>query len=88
MQAPDTTHQPRLLDRDQAALYLSVSTDTIDRLIHTGAISIVRLPVERNRRTGRGIAGSTRRILIDRAELDELIPRWRERQAPPNGVVR
>jgi len=75
---------PRLLDRQQAAAYLGVSPDTIDRLIQTDVISVVRLPVERSRHTGRGIRGVSRRILIDRAELDELIPRWRERQAADN----
>jgi excisionase family DNA binding protein len=71
--------QPRLLDVDQAAAYLSISTDTLTRLVHTGAIGVVRIPVERNRRTGRGLVGMSRRILIDRHELDELIPKWRER---------
>lgn len=74
--------QPRLLDRDSAAAYLGVSVDTLDRLIGAGAIAIVRLPVERARKSGRGVAGASRRILIDRHELDELIPRWRERAAP------
>jgi hypothetical protein len=70
---------PRLLDRDGAARYLGVSGDTLDRLIHSGQISVVRLPVERQRKGAKGIPGTNRRILIDRAELDELIPRWRER---------
>ena len=72
--------EPRLFDRMGAARYLAVSADTIDRLIHSGAVSVVRLPVERHRRTGRGVPGTTRRILIDRAELDELIVTWRERE--------
>ena len=71
---------PRLLDREQAAAYLAVSPDTLDRLLHTGVVSVVRLPVERHHKTGRGVPGAMRRILIDRNELDELIPQWRERQ--------
>ena len=82
MPASEPCCPPRLLDRDQAAQYLAVSTDTLDRLIHTGVISVVRLPVERSRKTGRGVAGAMRRVLVDRAELDELIPSWRERSTP------
>jgi excisionase family DNA binding protein len=70
---------PRLIDRSEAARYLGVSCDTLDRLIQTGQISVVRLPVERHRKTGRGVPGASRRILIDRVELDELCTRWRER---------
>ena len=76
----------RLLSREQAAEYLGgVSVDTIDRLINTGAISIVRLPVERHVKTGAGIAGVNRRILIDRAELDAVIPQWREKRQDAAG---
>jgi excisionase family DNA binding protein len=71
---------PRLLDREQAGVYLGVSADTVSRLIHAGKISVVRLPVERGRGSGTGVTGTNRRVLIDRAELDALIPQWRERQ--------
>jgi hypothetical protein len=71
---------PRLLDREQAAAYLGVSVDSLDRLLHSGAISIVRIPCERHRKTGRGVPGASRRVLVDRVELDALIPSWRERQ--------
>jgi hypothetical protein len=71
--------QPRLLDRESAAAYLGISTDTLDRLIGAGEIATVRLPVERARKSGRGVPGTSRRILGDRCELDALIPRWRER---------
>ena len=71
---------PRLLDRQAAASYLGgVSVDTVDRLIHSGQISSLRLPVERQRRGAKGVPGINRRILVDRAELDELILKWRER---------
>ena len=64
---------PRCLSRDAAAEYLSVSADMIDRLIHTGKLQPVRLPTERSRHTGRGKVGMSRRVLIDRRDLDQLI---------------
>jgi len=69
---------PRLLDRDAAAAYLSVSVDTVDRLLQSGALHVVRLPVQRDRKTGLGVRGTTRRILLDRHELDALVDRCRE----------
>jgi len=69
---------PRLLDREQAAAYLSSSVDTVDRAIHAGVLPVVRLPVERNRKTGRGTAGLNRRKLIDVRDLDALIERSKE----------
>jgi hypothetical protein len=69
---------PRLLDRDAAAKYLSVSVDTVDRLLQSGALHVVRLPVQRDRKTGLGVRGTTRRILVDRHELDSLVDRCRE----------
>jgi hypothetical protein len=69
---------PRLLDRDAAAEYLSISVDTVDRLLQSGALHVVRLPVQRDRKTGLGVRGTTRRILVDRHELDSLIDRCRE----------
>jgi excisionase family DNA binding protein len=74
----DAAIPPRLLDRRQAAQYLGCSEDTIDRLIHTGQIGVVRLPVERSRHTSRGVRGVSRIVRIDRCELDSLIPKWRE----------
>jgi hypothetical protein len=72
-----------LLNREQAAHYLGgVAVKTIDRLIDIGAISVVRLPVENPRdRHNRPIPGVNRRVLIDRLELDALIPQWREKRA-------
>ena len=69
---------PRLLDRDAAAEYLSISVDTVDRLLQSGALHVVRLPVQRDRKTGLGVRGTTRRILLDRHELDSLVDRCRE----------
>jgi len=69
---------PRLLDREAAAVYLSVSVDTVDRLLHSGGLHVVRLPVQRDPKTGLGVRGTTRRILVDRLELDSLVERCRE----------
>ncbi len=63
----------RCLSRDAAATYLSVSVDQIDRLLHTGRLAAVRLPVERNKVTQRGQSGMNRRVLIDVRELDRLV---------------
>lgn len=77
---PSPPLSPGCVDRDGAAEYLAVSSDTIDRLIQAGELPIVRLPVERHRSTGRGVAGVSRRILISVRDLDELIARSRERR--------
>jgi hypothetical protein len=70
---------PRCLDREQAAAYYGgVSVDVIDRLIHSGALPVVRLPVQRSRSSGRGVPGVNRRILIDVKDLDALIERSKE----------
>ena len=76
--SPSAGTGPRLLDRDAAAAYLSISVDTVDRLLQSGALHVVRLPVQRDRKTGLGVRGTTRRILIDRHELDFLVDRCRE----------
>jgi hypothetical protein len=71
---------PRLVDREQAAKYFgAISTDTIDRLINNGDLPIVRLPIQRVR-SGKGVAGTNRRILIDIKDLDALIERSKERR--------
>jgi hypothetical protein len=49
----------------------------VRRLVDTGKISIVRLPATRSREGGHGTDGSNRRLLIDRSELDAVIPMWR-----------
>lgn len=75
--APTVT--PRCLSRDAAAAYLSVSVDQLDRLVHTGRLATVRLPVERSRHTGKGTTGVNRRILIDVKDLDRLVDQSKER---------
>lgn len=69
---------PRLVDRDGAAAYIHSSVDTIDRAINAGVLPIVRLPVARHRKTGRGVAGVGRRVLIDVRDLDRLIDSSKE----------
>ena len=75
-----TVITPRLLDRDQAAVYLGSSVDTIDRAISAGVLPIVRLPVQRSRKTGRGEPGVGRRILLDVRDLDRLIESSKEKR--------
>ena len=70
----------RLRDRQGAAEYLGVSGPTLDRLIQTGQLPIVKLPVERTV-SGRGRIGVNRRILIDTRDLDALIDRSKEASA-------
>jgi hypothetical protein len=68
-----TAAATRLLDRDGAAEYLQVSTRSIDRLIDSGQLRPVRLPVTRDPHSNRGRVGQSRRIHIDRRDLDALI---------------
>jgi hypothetical protein len=71
---------PRLADLEQVGLYLGgVSVDTVRRLIDAGEISVVRLPVTRHRKTGHGVPGVNRRVLVDLREVDALIERSREK---------
>ena len=74
----DQPRHRRLLDKDAAATYLSTSVDTVERLIQTGELPTVRLPVERAK-TGRGRPGVCRRVHIDIRDLDALIERSKER---------
>jgi hypothetical protein len=67
--------QPRLLDKELAAEYCSVSTDVIELLINKGHVSVVKLPVSRSQHRE-----TSTKVLVDRVELDELIPVWRERR--------
>jgi hypothetical protein len=67
----------RLRDREGAAAYLNVSVDTVDRLIDTGALAVVRLPVTRSP-NGRGEVGQLKNKLLDVKDLDALIDRSKE----------
>jgi excisionase family DNA binding protein len=57
----------RLLNVDDAAQYLSVSTRTVRNFVEDGHLRPCRLPSTRH-------AGErSRRLLFDRADLDQLI---------------
>lgn len=76
----DPATPPRLMSLHDAAAYLGCSADTVQRLIDAGHISIVRLPATRERHGKNGVNGMNRRLLVDRVELDALIPAWREKR--------
>jgi hypothetical protein len=56
---------PRLLGLAQAAAYLSLSVWTIRDYLAVGVLSRVELPS--------ATQGTTRRVLLDRADLDQLV---------------
>jgi hypothetical protein len=62
--------RPRLLDRDGAARYLSVSTDVIDQLGAQGILRRVRLPGP--------AGGELRRVLYGVEDLDALVERTKD----------
>lgn len=65
---------PRLLDVQASARYLGgVSDWTVRDLDAAGILSRVRIPLPNG--------GELRRVLYDRADLDVLIERWKERPA-------
>jgi len=66
----------RLLNLHEAARYMGLSWWTTRELVMGGTIPAVRLPAPRAR-DGRML----RRILIDVADLDGLIAKWKERTA-------
>ena len=59
------------------AVYLSVSPWTCRQIVDAGLIPKVELPVGEMR---------SRRVLVDRADLDELIATWKSRTARGNGL--
>lgn len=75
--SPPADVRRRLLDREAAADYLGTSSDTVMRLISTGQLPIVKLPVERGV-NGLGKVGISRRVLIDIRDLDLLIEQSKE----------
>jgi hypothetical protein len=60
----------RLLDIEAAGCYLSVSAWTVRDLIANGTLQRVVIPTANGK--------DLRRVLLDRAQLDELVVRWRE----------
>lgn len=75
---------PPLLNVEQAAAYLNVSFWTLREFINAGSIPTVRLPRPQTQRMRRRqpVTDTVRRLLIDRADLDALVERWKERQPP------
>lgn len=71
---------PRLLSVDQAAAYLGVSFWTVREFVNDGSIPTVRLPRPRTDRMRKRqpVNDTVRRLLIDRADLDALVERWKE----------
>jgi len=69
----DTTLSPwpRLLDIRSAALYLGVSTRTIEQWIADEILRPVQMP-------GMGRTLKLRRVLMDRQDLDVLIERQKQ----------
>jgi imidazoleglycerol phosphate synthase glutamine amidotransferase subunit HisH len=63
----------RLLSVKNASRYLGVSTWVTWRLIKTGVLTTVVIP-------GVGEKGDVQRILVDREDLDRLIPQWKPRR--------
>jgi hypothetical protein len=71
---------PRLMNLHDAARYLGVSYWTTLDFVHDGILTPVKLPCSRRRKKGGVVvrrAGDieTRRIYVDRADLDALIDR-------------
>ena len=73
---------PRCLTKDQAAVYLGVGVDTVERAVQAGVLPVVRLPVETDRKTKKGTPGRLAWVLIDVRDLDALIERSKERTDP------
>jgi len=62
---------PRLLDLENAAKYLGVSSWTIRDMMDSGTLHRVRLPLEGDR--------ELRKILFDVLDLDHLIDQWKDK---------
>lgn len=60
---------PRLLGLEQAAAYLSLSVWTVREYLAAGVLSRVELPSATDGVT----KGTTRRVLLDRVDLDRLV---------------
>jgi hypothetical protein len=60
----------RLLDLERAAAYLGLSGWTVRDLEAAGVLQRVRIPLANG--------GEMRKLLFDRADLDQLIERWKD----------
>ncbi len=65
--------EPRLLDLDGAAAYLSISKSAVRHLVSGGHLSRVLLP-----RISPSQQGRLDRFLVDKTELDAMVERSKE----------
>lgn len=63
---------PRGMSVPMTAAYMGTSVDSVLRLINSGRLSLIKLPISR---TGRG---ELRRDICDREEVDRLMTECRE----------
>jgi hypothetical protein len=71
--------RPRLLTLDAAAAYLSLDPGYLRGLIKQGQLARIQVRLGPDRR-GRRADGVLRRILVDVADLDALVARWKAGQ--------
>ena len=75
--APSNGQPRRLYSVKGAADYLDISVDGVQRLIFTGKLPVVKLPVSWKKERSEDLR--TRRTLLDVRDLDELIDESKER---------
>ena len=77
---------PRLMNLEQAAAYLGIGVWTMRELINAGAVAVTRIERPRTPSALRHdpVSDTMRRLLIDRAELDDFADRCaKERLSHP-----
>ena len=68
---------PRLLDLPGAALYLTMGTWAVREMVNLGVLPRVRIAMPNTKKRH---GGEVRKLLFDRADLDQLIERSKERK--------
>ncbi len=68
---------PRLLDLPSAALYLTVNAWTLREMVNLGVLPRVRFALPNTKKRH---GGEYRKLLFDKADLDQLIERSKERK--------
>ena len=68
---------PRLLDLPNAALYMTVNAWTLREMVNLGVLPRVRFALPNTKKRH---GGEYRKLLFDRADLDQLIERSKERK--------